>query len=203
MMRFVRVTIGKLLAATLLTLCVGVQALEATGRWDRTFQDTGDEAVIVTVVLCIGAALVAAGALRRRLSPSTISSAIVGIDSTSLTVFVPPAVCSVSQRKSSPQSADLALTRESNDKPRARCPLSGPPCRVHWSAWRCVMRQLLVGMLVLLNVAIGFAQESARLRMEVRSDDGPVRDADVVINGLIQKTGTRWCDGVHAAAGSR
>jgi hypothetical protein len=93
MMRFVRVTVGKLLAATLLTLCVGVQALEATGRWDRTFQDTGDEAVIVTVVLCIGAALFAAGALRRRLSPSTISSAIVGSGSASLTMFVPPAVC--------------------------------------------------------------------------------------------------------------
>ena len=91
-MRFVRVTIGKLLAATLLTLCLGVQVLEATGRWDRTFQDTGDEAVIVTVVLCIGAALVAAGALRRRLSPSTMSSAIVGSGSTSLTMFVPPAV---------------------------------------------------------------------------------------------------------------
>src|SRR5262249_55474967 len=28
----------------------------------------------------------------------------------------------------------------------------------------------------------------ARLRIEVRSDDGPVRDADVVVNGLTQKT---------------
>ena len=51
------------------------------------------------------------------------------------------------------------------------------------------MRRLLVGMIVLLNVAIGFAQESARLRVEVRSDDGPVREADVVISGLVQKTG--------------
>ena len=92
-MRFVRVTIGKLLAATLLTLCVGVQALEATGRWDRMLQDTSDEAVIVTVVLCIGAALLAAGALRRRLSPSMISSAIAAIVSTPWTVFVPPAFC--------------------------------------------------------------------------------------------------------------
>jgi outer membrane receptor for ferrienterochelin and colicins len=50
------------------------------------------------------------------------------------------------------------------------------------------MRRLLVGMLLLLNVEIGVAQESARLRIEVRSDDGPVRDADVVINGRIQKT---------------
>jgi iron complex outermembrane receptor protein len=45
-------------------------------------------------------------------------------------------------------------------------------------------------MLVLLNVGVGTGQESARLRMEVRSDDGPVRDAEVVINGIIQKTGT-------------
>ena len=51
------------------------------------------------------------------------------------------------------------------------------------------MRRLFVGMIVLLNVAIGFAQEPARLRVEVRSDDGPVREADVVINGLVQKTG--------------
>jgi hypothetical protein len=62
----VRITIGKLLAATLLTLCVGLQVLEATGRWDHTIQDTGDEAVIVIVVLCIGAALgVAAATLQR------------------------------------------------------------------------------------------------------------------------------------------
>lgn len=89
----VRVTIGRLLAATLLILCVGVQALEATGRWDRTFQDTGDEAVIVTVVLCIGAGLLAAGALRHRLSPSTIPSAIVAVCATSPPVFVPPIPC--------------------------------------------------------------------------------------------------------------
>jgi hypothetical protein len=91
MMRFVRVTIGKLLAATLLTLCVSVQALEATGRWDRMLQDTSDEAVIVTVVLCIGAALLVAGPLRRLLSPSMISSAIAASVSTPWTVFVPPA----------------------------------------------------------------------------------------------------------------
>jgi hypothetical protein len=92
MMRAVRIAIGKLLAATLLTLFVGVQALEATGRWDGTFHDTGDEAVIVTVVLCIGAALLAAGAIRHRLSPSTIPLAIVGIRPTSLPVLEPPAV---------------------------------------------------------------------------------------------------------------
>lgn len=77
MMRVVHVTVGKLLAATLLTLCLGLQALEATGRWDRTLPDTGDEAVIVTVVLCIGAALVAARFVRPAVSLSLIRSLIL------------------------------------------------------------------------------------------------------------------------------
>src|SRR5262245_43152394 len=51
------------------------------------------------------------------------------------------------------------------------------------------MSRLLVGMLLLMpNAAIVVAQESAILRVEVRSDDGPVRDADVVVNGITQKT---------------
>jgi hypothetical protein len=50
----VRPTVGKLLAATLLTLCIGVQVLEASGRWDRALKDTKDEAIIVLVVLRIG-----------------------------------------------------------------------------------------------------------------------------------------------------
>ena len=59
-------TIGTLLAAVLVTLCIGLQVLEATGRWDRDFQETGDEAVLVSVVLCIGTALVVASAVRPR-----------------------------------------------------------------------------------------------------------------------------------------
>jgi hypothetical protein len=66
----VRVSFSTLLAAILLTLSVGIQVLEATGRWDRTFQDSGDEAVIVAVVLCIGSALAAARVARQRLSPT-------------------------------------------------------------------------------------------------------------------------------------
>ena len=50
------------------------------------------------------------------------------------------------------------------------------------------MRQRLVGMFLVLNVGIGVAQGSARLRIEVRSEDGPVRDAEVVINGVTQNT---------------
>ncbi|HMF97553.1 MAG TPA: hypothetical protein VKE96_24805 [Vicinamibacterales bacterium] len=91
-----RLTIGRLLAATLLALCIGVQALEATGRWDQTFQDTGDEAIIVTAVLCIGAALVVAGAMRHRVSLSVITSPIPAARAADLPRFVPPAACSAS-----------------------------------------------------------------------------------------------------------
>src|SRR5438034_4142752 len=84
MMPAVRPTVGKLLAATLLALCLGVQVLEATGRWDRTIQDTNDEAVIVVVVLCIGAGLTMAGAPLTRLRLSRMSSRIVLIRTTLL-----------------------------------------------------------------------------------------------------------------------
>jgi hypothetical protein len=76
----VRVTIGKLLAATLLILCVGLQVLEATGGWDRTFQETGDEAVIVTVVLCIGAAVLVAGATRARIAASPLRGPVTTVN---------------------------------------------------------------------------------------------------------------------------
>ena len=76
MMRLVHPTVGKLLAAALLSLCIGVQVLEASGRWDRALKDTNDEAFVVVVVLCIGAA-VAAGALFARVRPSRMISRIV------------------------------------------------------------------------------------------------------------------------------
>ncbi len=53
------------------------------------------------------------------------------------------------------------------------------------------MRRLIIAMVCLLNSAIGSAQESARLRIEVRSEAGPVRDADVIVNGHTQKTDDR------------
>jgi len=73
----VRPIVGKLLAATLLALCIGVQVLEASGRWDRGLKDTNDEAIIVVVVLCIGAALATAGALLTRVRPARIISRMV------------------------------------------------------------------------------------------------------------------------------
>ena len=77
MMRLVRPNVGKLLAATLLVLCIGVQVLEASGHWDRAAKDTNDEAIIVVVVLCIGAAVAAAGALLVYARPARTTSHIV------------------------------------------------------------------------------------------------------------------------------
>jgi hypothetical protein len=77
MMRSVHPTVGKVLAATLLALCIGVQVLEASGRWDREIKDTNDEAIILVVVLCIGAAVATAGTLLARVRPARITLHIV------------------------------------------------------------------------------------------------------------------------------
>jgi len=47
--------------------------------------------------------------------------------------------------------------------------------------------RLLVAFVLLIPAAVK-AQETARLQIEVRSEDGPVRDADVVVNDVSQKT---------------
>jgi outer membrane receptor for ferrienterochelin and colicins len=49
------------------------------------------------------------------------------------------------------------------------------------------MRGVLLGILFALNAASAVAQ-TAMVRVEVRSEDGPVQNADVVINGATQKT---------------
>ena len=49
------------------------------------------------------------------------------------------------------------------------------------------MRSLVCGVLLALHAAGAFAQ-TATVRIEVRSDAGPVRDADVVINGTTYRT---------------
>jgi len=85
----VRVRFSSLLAATLLTVCVGVQVLEATGRWDRTVQDSGDEAIIVTVVLCIGSALVAARLARHVVSAMRSKCGIVLVAAKTVVSIVP------------------------------------------------------------------------------------------------------------------
>jgi uncharacterized membrane protein len=50
------------------------------------------------------------------------------------------------------------------------------------------VRRLIIGMLIVLNAGIASAQSSVMLRIEVRSDDGLVRDADVVVNGKTYET---------------
>ena len=72
MMRLVPRALGKLLIGAMLILCVGLQVLEATGHWDRALKDANDEAVIVVVVLCIGAAVAVAHALRTRMRPTRL-----------------------------------------------------------------------------------------------------------------------------------
>jgi len=87
-------TFGRLLAAALLTLCLGPQILEATGQWDRTLQDAGDEAIIVTVVLCIGSAVAVARAARHRISLSRVLHHVV--------LVLAAAVCPFNRRPACP-----------------------------------------------------------------------------------------------------
>src|SRR5262245_45466231 len=63
------------------------------------------------------------------------------------------------------------------------------------------MRRLLLVIPLLLIPNIVLAQEPARLRIEVRSEDGPVRDAEVVVNGMTQKTDSQGLTMVTVPAG--
>ena len=84
-----QVNLSKLVIAVLLALCIGAQLVEATGRWDRTLQDTSDEAVVVAVVLCIGAGFAMARVMRERLSlPSGRSSTTTIVHTTLRPVVV-------------------------------------------------------------------------------------------------------------------
>ena len=67
----VNVMVKPFFAAVLLFACVGVHALELSGHWDRTLTDANDEAGVVAVVLCIGAAIAATRAVLKsiRLCP--------------------------------------------------------------------------------------------------------------------------------------
>lgn len=90
-----RPTVGKVLAATLVVLCLGLQILEASGHWDRTLKDTNDEAIIVIVVLCVGVAVVTAGALAARIRPVlSLSHIVLAVISPSLWPVPPLAVSS-------------------------------------------------------------------------------------------------------------
>jgi hypothetical protein len=62
---------SKIIAGMVLAIAIGVQLLEVSGRWDRTFQDANDEAVLVAVVLCVGLALTTAATRCARLLAAT------------------------------------------------------------------------------------------------------------------------------------
>ena len=59
--------VGRFVVAGLLALCVAAYVAEISGRWDRTIQDTNDEAGFVTIVLCVGVALSTTAALLHRI----------------------------------------------------------------------------------------------------------------------------------------
>jgi hypothetical protein len=65
-------TARKLFVVMMLALCVGVHLVELSGRWDRTFADSNDEAAIVAVVLCIGIAISVAGTVLNRILAGTM-----------------------------------------------------------------------------------------------------------------------------------
>jgi hypothetical protein len=76
----------KLFLAALLSLCVGVQLLEASGRWDATLGDANDEASIVVVVLCVGVAIVAVARLVANVRPSRTAVSVLLFCATSVSL---------------------------------------------------------------------------------------------------------------------
>jgi hypothetical protein len=68
--------IEKVFVTVLLTLCLGAHLVELSSVWDRTIDDANDEVSIVSVVLCVGVALSAAGTLLNRIRGSRVASRI-------------------------------------------------------------------------------------------------------------------------------
>ena len=65
-----RSRLRRLVAAAVLTVCVGAPILEMADRWDQTLQDGNDtESNLVIVALCIGVGFVAARSALRRIRP--------------------------------------------------------------------------------------------------------------------------------------
>jgi hypothetical protein len=78
----VRGALRELLIACLLTVAAAACIAEATGRWDVTIHDANDEAGLVAVVLCVGAAVATASVTRELLhaigatSPSRVAAGL-------------------------------------------------------------------------------------------------------------------------------
>ena len=92
----VRGLFWKFFVATLLAVCVVVYALDLSGRWDRTIKDANDEAGIVTVVLCVGAAVAAFGTLVTRVQLLRVARIIRFV----VTALVPAAETSIFRLRS-------------------------------------------------------------------------------------------------------
>lgn len=61
--------VRKLLIVCVLALCAAIYVAELSGHWDQRIQDTNDEAAVVAIVLCVGAALLVAAARRHTGQP--------------------------------------------------------------------------------------------------------------------------------------
>src|ERR1043166_8048009 len=68
------------------------------------------------------------------------------------------------------------------------------------AAWRMEMAGIIARALLALSVASTAAQ-AASLRIEVRSDAGPVRDAEVVVTGSSYKTDAQGIAALTLAPG--
>jgi hypothetical protein len=61
--------IPKLLVTTILTACCALYVAELSGRWDQSLRDANDEAGLVGIVLCVGAAVASIAAFVARVLP--------------------------------------------------------------------------------------------------------------------------------------
>ena len=62
------------------------------------------------------------------------------------------------------------------------------------------MRSFLIGILFAAGV-VNVAAQNATLRVEVRSDTGPIRDVDIVINGVTYRTDAQGLSSIAVAPG--
>jgi hypothetical protein len=67
---------ARLVAAAILTICIGGPIVEMFDRWDQTLQDGNDtEANVMIAALCVGVALSLAGSIVRRIRAISCSRA--------------------------------------------------------------------------------------------------------------------------------
>jgi hypothetical protein len=82
-MHAVRDGVRKTCVVAFLLLCIGIQCAEASGYWDTSIQDTGDELSVVAIALCIGVAVSVAATLVARVRAARATSESLSIRATS------------------------------------------------------------------------------------------------------------------------